>query len=81
MAQTQTVKLVAAEQVPFLLEPWTGPHGGVPPSDRITPANCGPLAAGADFLAVSAAVWRDPDGPAAAIARFASATKGAASSD
>jgi thiamine-phosphate pyrophosphorylase len=40
----------------------------------ITPANCGPLvAAGADFLAVSAAVWDDPDGPAAAVARFAEA--------
>jgi thiamine-phosphate pyrophosphorylase len=40
----------------------------------ITPANCGPLvAAGADFLAVSAAIWTDPDGPAAAVARFAEA--------
>jgi thiamine-phosphate pyrophosphorylase len=40
----------------------------------ITPANCGPLvAAGADFLAVSAAVWTDPDGAAAAVSRFAEA--------
>ncbi len=34
----------------------------------ITPANCAPLvAAGADFLAVSAAVWSHPDGPAAGV--------------
>lgn len=37
----------------------------------ITPANCPPLiAAGADFLAVSNAVWSDPEGPAAAIRAF-----------
>jgi thiamine-phosphate pyrophosphorylase len=37
----------------------------------ITVANCRPLvAAGADFLAVSAGVWRHPDGPAAAVAAF-----------
>jgi thiamine-phosphate pyrophosphorylase len=37
----------------------------------ITPANCAPLvAAGADFLAVSAAVWGHPDGPAAAVRAF-----------
>lgn len=34
----------------------------------ITPANCAPLVtAGADFLAVSAAVWNHPEGPAAAV--------------
>jgi thiamine-phosphate pyrophosphorylase len=34
----------------------------------ITPANCAPLvAAGADFLAVVAAVWNHPDGPGAAV--------------
>ena len=34
----------------------------------ITAANCGPLVeAGADFIAVSAAVWGHPDGPAAAV--------------
>ena len=38
----------------------------------ITPANAAPLiAAGADFLAVSGAVWNDPEGPAAAIRKFA----------
>ena len=38
----------------------------------ITPDNAAPLiAAGADFLAVSGAVWNDPDGPAAAVRKFA----------
>jgi len=38
----------------------------------ITPDNCRPLVeAGADFLAVISAVWDDPDGPAAAVRRFA----------
>ena len=37
----------------------------------ITPENCAPLVtAGADFLAVSAAVWGHPDGPAAAVRAF-----------
>jgi len=37
----------------------------------ITVGNCRPLvAAGADFLAVSAGVWRHPNGPAAAVAAF-----------
>ena len=37
----------------------------------ITAANCQPLvAAGADFLAVSASVWGDPQGPAAAVRAF-----------
>jgi thiamine-phosphate pyrophosphorylase len=37
----------------------------------ITPENCGPLvAAGADFLAVIAAVWSHPQGPAAAVQAF-----------
>ncbi len=38
----------------------------------ITPENCMPLvAAGANFLAVSAAVWSHPDGAAAAVRAFA----------
>jgi len=38
----------------------------------ITPDNCRPLVeAGADFLAVISAVWDAPDGPAAAVRRFA----------
>ena len=37
----------------------------------VTPANAGQLArAGADFVAVSAAVWSHPDGPAAAVWEF-----------
>jgi thiamine-phosphate pyrophosphorylase len=37
----------------------------------ITPANCAPLvAAGADFIAASAAVWTHPDGPRVAVAAF-----------
>jgi thiamine-phosphate pyrophosphorylase len=40
----------------------------------ITPENCGPLVrAGADFLAVSAAVWSHPQGPGAAVRAFLSA--------
>ncbi len=27
----------ATEQAPFLLQPWTGPHGGVPPWDKVSP--------------------------------------------
>ena len=37
----------------------------------ITPGNAAPLVtAGADFIAVSGAVWTDAGGPAAAIAAF-----------
>lgn len=37
----------------------------------ITPENCGILvSAGADFLAVIAAVWDHPEGPAAAVKAF-----------
>jgi thiamine-phosphate pyrophosphorylase len=37
----------------------------------ITPENCGTLVtAGADFLAVIAAVWDHPQGPAAAVKAF-----------
>ncbi|MGZ8410419.1 MAG: thiamine phosphate synthase [Hyphomicrobium sp.] len=37
----------------------------------ITADNCGPLiAAGADFLAVSAGVWQHPEGPAATVRAF-----------
>jgi thiamine-phosphate pyrophosphorylase len=44
----------------------------------ITPANCAPLvAAGADFLAVSAAVWTHPDGPAAVVREFTKAISAA----
>ena len=40
----------------------------------ITPENCAALvAAGADFLAVSSAVWERPEGPAAAVRAFSAA--------
>ena len=43
----------------------------------ITPANAAPLvAAGADFLAVSGAVWNSESGPAAAIAAFGEVLSG-----
>lgn len=43
----------------------------------ITAANARPLVeAGADFLAVSAAIWSDPDGPAAAVGKFADVLRG-----
>lgn len=42
----------------------------------ITPENCGALVrAGADFLAVSSAVWSHPDGPAEAVKAFEAAIK------
>ena len=42
----------ATQEVPFLLQPWTGPHGGVPPFDRIQPEMFPPaLAAAADATA------------------------------
>ena len=44
----------------------------------ITPENCGALvAAGVDFLAVIAAVWDHPDGPAAAVRAFTQAIEAA----
>lgn len=40
----------------------------------ITPENCGPIVeAGADFIAVSSAVWSHPEGPAAAVKAFGAA--------
>jgi thiamine-phosphate pyrophosphorylase len=44
----------------------------------ITPENCGPVVqAGADFLAVSSAVWSRPEGPGAAVKAFLAAIKDA----
>jgi len=44
----------------------------------ITPENCGPVVqAGADFIAVSSAVWSHPQGPGAAVAAFLIAIKAA----
>jgi thiamine-phosphate pyrophosphorylase len=45
----------------------------------ITPENCAPLVtAGADFLAVIAAVWDHPQGPGAAVKAFTKAIAAAA---
>lgn len=68
-----TTKAVDHHADPEILEWWQGMFelpcvaiGG------ITPDNGGALVeAGADFLAVSGAVWSDPDGAAAAVAKFA----------
>ncbi len=62
---------------PDLIADWSS-HITVPcvAIGGITPENCGPLvAAGADFLAVSGAVWNHPAGPAAAVKAFAAAIK------
>jgi thiamine-phosphate pyrophosphorylase len=44
----------------------------------ITPENCGPvIEAGADFIAVSSAVWTHPQGPGAAVKAFLAAIEAA----
>jgi thiamine-phosphate pyrophosphorylase len=76
-------KMVEHHATPDILSWWTA-LSPIPcvAIGGITPGNCAPLVkAGADFLAVSAAVWGDLDGPAAAVARFAAVMKGAAASD
>jgi thiamine-phosphate pyrophosphorylase len=68
-----TTKTVEHHAEPEILEWWQGMFelpcvaiGG------ITPDNGGALVeAGADFLAVSGAVWNDPEGAAAAVGKFA----------
>ena len=68
-----TTKAVEHQAEPEILEWWQGMFelpcvaiGG------ITPENGGVLVeAGADFLALSGAVWNDPEGAAAAVAKFA----------
>ncbi len=70
-----TTKLPKSSARPDLLQWWSDVMevpcvaiGG------ITTDNCAPLiAAGADFLAVSAGVWGHPDGPGAAVAEFSRA--------
>jgi peptidyl-dipeptidase Dcp len=37
MASAADQPAAAAEQTPFLLQPWSGPHGGVPPWDKVKP--------------------------------------------
>jgi thiamine-phosphate pyrophosphorylase len=67
-----TTKEVTAHADPEILEIWqeimVTPCVAI---GGITPENCRPLvAAGADFIAVSSAVWNHPDGPGAAVAAF-----------
>ena len=75
---TQT-KAAATVAEPALLEWWS--HATTVPSvaiGGITPANCGPLvSAGADFLAVSSAIWSHADGPGAAVKAFTKAIQAA----
>lgn len=66
-------KLVAHHATPDILAWWTA-LSPIPcvAIGGITVENCAPLVrAGADFLAVSGAVWNAPDGPDGAIRRFA----------
>ncbi len=74
-----TTKAVEHTAEPDILGWWTA----ISPSPcvaigGVTPENCRPLVeVGADFLAVSAAVWGAADGPAAAVRRFQAAMKAA----
>jgi thiamine-phosphate pyrophosphorylase len=59
---------------------WWGTLFGIPSVaiGGITPANAAPLVkAGADFLAVSGAIWNDSEGEAAAVRKFARVLGGA----
>lgn len=65
-------KQVEHRAEPEILEWWSG-LAEIPcvAIGGITPVNCVPLIeAGADFLAVSSAVWTHPEGPGAAVAAF-----------
>lgn len=70
-----TTKETAHRPAPELLSWWA--HATTLPCvaiGGITPENCAPLVrAGADFLAVSGAVWSHPAGPGAAVAAFEAA--------
>ena len=68
-----TTKTVSHRPDPSILS-WWGTMFELPSVaiGGITPANAAPLiAAGADFLAVSAGVWAHADGEAAAVRAFA----------
>ena len=78
-----TTKSPKASAHPDLLEWWSelmeAPCVAI---GGITVENCAPLvAAGADFLAVSAGVWNHPQGPGAAVAQFIEAIAGARPAD
>ena len=42
LTHAQTAPKATAATMPILLQPWTGPHGGVPPWDKVTPDACPP---------------------------------------
>jgi len=68
-----TTKVVEHRAEPALLS-WWSTVTDIPcvAIGGITPANAAPLiAAGADFLAVSGAIWSSPGGPDAAVRQFA----------
>lgn len=68
-----TTKEVSHHPDPSILG-WWSTICGIPcvAIGGITPDNVAPLVkAGADFVAVCGAVWNDPDGPAAAVLKFA----------
>jgi thiamine-phosphate pyrophosphorylase len=67
-----TTKSVDYQAEPSILSWWTTIFGTPCVAiGGITPGNAAPLiTAGADFIAVSGAIWRDPVGPAAAIQQF-----------
>ncbi len=76
-----TTKQPKTRAKPRILESWsmatTVPCVAI---GGISPENCAPLVrAGADFIAVSAAVWNFADGPAAAVRAFDEAIGGASS--
>lgn len=72
-------KAPPARALPEILAWWS--YATTVPSVAIggvTPENCGALvAAGADFIAASGAIWTHPDGPAAAVRAFNAAIDGA----
>lgn len=73
-----TTKAVRHRPDPSILS-WWATITGIPSVaiGGITPENAPLLVkAGADFLAVSGAVWNDPDGEAAAVAKFRAALGG-----
>ena len=66
MAQAQSASQPAAQaQLPFLLQPWTGPHGGVPPWDKVQPEQFPPAfeVAFADLRAEIRAIANNPAAP------------------
>ena len=77
------LKIFAAEHIsPDVVKAWRAvlpKELALLPVGGITPENCGTLVrAGADFLAVIAAVWSHPEGPAAGVRAMNAAIAAAA---